>query len=257
MRSCAKHPLILPRRSSTAAASDGPVHCGSSGPVWGRADLRRAADRPSTYHRHHARQIDPTPRPARAQRDDDLRLAIQRVYDEHHQVYGSRTVWKQLRRQGVRVARCTVGRLMRAMGLAGAVRGRTGVTTTQAGAEHRAADLVDRQFVAPRRISSGLGLHVRRDVERIRLCGVHRRRLRAAPRGLAGVQFAAHRLRARRGEQFVEHVHGVNVEQARQGTPIVMGGQFRSPDSLRELTTQPPCDSKPVLVPQTGVDNPF
>ncbi len=105
---------------------------------------------PSTYHRHHARQIDPTQRPARAQRDDDLRLAIQRVYDEHHQVYGPRKVWKQLRRQGVRVARCTVGRLMRAMGLAGAVRGRTWVTTTQAGAEHRPADLVDRQFVATR-----------------------------------------------------------------------------------------------------------
>jgi len=105
---------------------------------------------PSTYHRHHARQIDPTQRPARARRDDDLRLEIQRVYDEHHQVYGPRKVWKQTRREGVRVARCTVGRLMRARGLAGAVRGRGWVTTTQAGAEHRPADLVDRQFVATR-----------------------------------------------------------------------------------------------------------
>ena len=105
---------------------------------------------PSTYHRHHARQIDPTQRPARAQRDAALRLEVQRVYDEHHQVYGPRKVWKQLRREGIRVARCTVGRLMRAMGLAGAVRGRAWVTTTQAGAEHRPADLVDRQFVATR-----------------------------------------------------------------------------------------------------------
>ena len=105
---------------------------------------------PSMYHGHHARQIDPTQRPARAQRDDDLRREIQRVYDEQHQVYGPRKVWKHCAAKGVRVARCTVGRLMRAMGLAGAVRGRTWVTTTQAGAESRPADVVDWQFVATR-----------------------------------------------------------------------------------------------------------
>ena len=79
---------------------------------------------PSTYHRQRAAQVDPSRRSARAQRDDARRAEIQRVYDEHHQVYGPRKVWKQLRREGIRVARCTVGRLMRAMGLAGAVRGR-------------------------------------------------------------------------------------------------------------------------------------
>ena len=105
---------------------------------------------PSTYHRHRAAQVDPTRRSARAQRDDALRLEIQRVYDEQHQVYGPRKVWKQLRREGFCVARCTVGRLMRAMGLEGAGRGRAWITTTHAGNGSRPADLVDRQFVATR-----------------------------------------------------------------------------------------------------------
>ena len=105
---------------------------------------------PSTYHRHRHQRTDPTRRSARAQRDDHLRVEIQRGYDEHQQVYGPRKVWKQLRRDGVRVARCTVARLMRAMGLAGAVRGRAWITTTRAGEGGRPVDLVARQFVAPR-----------------------------------------------------------------------------------------------------------
>ena len=105
---------------------------------------------PSTYHRHRARRVDPGRRSARAHRDEVLRREIQRVFEAHHQVYGPRKVWKQLRREGVRVARCTVGRLMRAMGLAGAVRGRAWITTTRAADGSRPADLVDRQFVATR-----------------------------------------------------------------------------------------------------------
>ena len=105
---------------------------------------------PSTYHRHRHQRTNPTRRFARAQRDDQLRVEIQRVYDEHQQVYGPRKVWKQLRRDGVRVARCTVARLMRAMGLAGAVRGRAWITTTHAGEGGRPVDLVDRAFVATR-----------------------------------------------------------------------------------------------------------
>ena len=62
---------------------------------------------PSTYHRHRAGQLDPARRSARAQRDDVLRVEIQRVYDEHHQVYGPRKVWKQLRRERIPAARCT------------------------------------------------------------------------------------------------------------------------------------------------------
>ena len=101
-------------------------------------------------HRHRHQRTHPTRRSARAQRDDQLRVEIQRVYDEHQQVYGPRKVWKQLRRDGVRVARCTVARLMRAMGLTGAVRGRAWVTTTHAGEGDRPVDLVDRRFVATR-----------------------------------------------------------------------------------------------------------
>ena len=71
---------------------------------------------PSTYHRLRAAQVDPTRRSARTQRDDALHPEIQRVYDEHHQVCGPRKVWKQLRREGFRAARYTVGRLMRLAG---------------------------------------------------------------------------------------------------------------------------------------------
>ena len=105
---------------------------------------------PSTYHRHHRQQCDPTRRSERAQRDDALRGEIQRVWNAHHQVYGPRNVWKQLKREGHRVARCTVGRLMRAMGLQGAARGRAWITTTHASEGARPRDLVDRQFVATR-----------------------------------------------------------------------------------------------------------
>jgi len=106
---------------------------------------------PSTYFRCRAQQQDPTTRSARAQRDDDLRVEIQRVYDANFQVYGPRKVWRELRRTGVDVARCTVVRLMQAMGLAGAVRGRAWVTTTQSQpALDRPRDLVDRQFEATR-----------------------------------------------------------------------------------------------------------
>src|SRR5690606_22953835 len=86
---------------------------------------------PSTYYRVRAQQEDATKRPARAIRDDELRGLIQRVYDENFGVYGPRKVWRQLRREGHNVARCTVERLMRAMGLAGAVRGRAWKITTQ------------------------------------------------------------------------------------------------------------------------------
>jgi transposase InsO family protein len=106
---------------------------------------------PSTYFRVRAQQQDPTQRPTRAIRDDELRRLIQRVYDENFGVYGPRKVWRQLRREGHIVARCTVERLMRAMGLSGAVRGRAWVTTTQSQpALDRPADLVDRTFVATR-----------------------------------------------------------------------------------------------------------
>ena len=106
---------------------------------------------PSTYFLHQVQQRDASRRSDRSQRDDELRVAIQRVWDEHEQVYGPRKVWKQLRRDGVTVARCTVERLMHTMGLRGTSRGRAWRVTTQAdAAAGRPADLVDRQFTATR-----------------------------------------------------------------------------------------------------------
>lgn len=106
---------------------------------------------PSTYFRHKAQHADPGRRAARARRDDELRAIIRRIWTEHFQVYGPRKVWRQMGRDGLRVARCRVRRLMRAMGLAGAVRGRAWVTTTQSPtAAQRPPDLVERDFTATR-----------------------------------------------------------------------------------------------------------
>jgi putative transposase len=105
---------------------------------------------PSTYWRHKRQQADPTRRSARAQRDDDLKAAIQRVWHEQEQVYGADKVWRQLRREGVVTARCTVARLMQVLGLRGVVRGQRAVVTTRPDPVAVVADLVDRQFTASR-----------------------------------------------------------------------------------------------------------
>src|SRR3982074_696852 len=104
---------------------------------------------PSTYFRHKAQQADPSRRSARAQFDDVLKAIIRRIWTEQHQVYGPRKVWKQMGREGLRAARCRVRRLMRAMGLAGAVRGRAWAATTQSHPDaQRPTDLVERDFTA-------------------------------------------------------------------------------------------------------------
>jgi transposase InsO family protein len=104
---------------------------------------------PSTYYLQKAREADPARRSVRAQQDDHWRAEIRRVFDTNHQVYGPRKVWRQLRREGQDVARCTVERLMRAMGLQGVVRGRAWMTTTEAAdAAAQVPDLVDRVFTA-------------------------------------------------------------------------------------------------------------
>jgi putative transposase len=105
---------------------------------------------PSTYFRRTVQQQDATKRSARAQRDDTLRAAIQRVWDDNEQVYGPRKVWRQLRREQIEAARCTVERLMRTMGLRGTSRGGAWTITTQADPAERPTDLVDRQFTATR-----------------------------------------------------------------------------------------------------------
>jgi putative transposase len=106
---------------------------------------------PSTYFRHKVQHADPSRRSARARFDDVLKAIIRRIWTEQHQVYGPRKVWKQMGREGFRAARCRVRRLMRELGLAGAVRGRAWVTTTQVDpTTGRPSDLVDRHFTATR-----------------------------------------------------------------------------------------------------------
>ncbi|EZD39057.1 transposase [Escherichia coli O111:NM str. K6890] len=104
---------------------------------------------PSTYYHCQQQRHHPDKRSACAQRDDWLKKEIQRVYDENHQVYGVRKVWRQLLREGIRVARCTVARLMAVMGLAGVLRGKK-VRTTISRKAVAAGDRVNRQFVAER-----------------------------------------------------------------------------------------------------------
>lgn len=104
---------------------------------------------PATYYEHRSRRRDPAKRPARAKRDEELMPEIQRVYDENLEVYGAEKIWRQLGREGTPVARCTVERLMRAIGLRGAVRGRAfKVTTTSDKSAPRPLDLVERRFQA-------------------------------------------------------------------------------------------------------------
>jgi len=106
---------------------------------------------PSLYYELHARQRDPDRQPARARREDVLRHQIRRVWHEEREVYGARKVWKQLQRAGEPVARCTVERLMRQLGLHGVIRGRKGKKTTcPTSAASRPPDLVTRRFVATR-----------------------------------------------------------------------------------------------------------
>jgi len=105
---------------------------------------------PSTYYEAKAREKDPERFSVRARRDQVMRQSIRRVWDENRQVYGPRKVWRQLRREGTPVARCTVERLMRGMGLQGVVRGRKFKTTNGDDRAMRPLDLVQRHFTATR-----------------------------------------------------------------------------------------------------------
>ena len=105
---------------------------------------------PSQYYEHKARQGDPSRIPLRRQRDAELCSEIQRVHAENFQVYGARKVWRQLKREDIRVARCTVERLMRSQGLQGVVRGRKCRTTIADAAAERPLDRVNREFKATR-----------------------------------------------------------------------------------------------------------
>jgi hypothetical protein len=183
---------------------------------------------PSTYHAHDARRVDPSRVPARAQRDAVLCAQIRRVWEENFQVYGVRKVWRQLKREGLEVARCTVARLMRQMGLKGVVRGKPVKTTISdratpcppcggsplAGSEGTGCRVgsasrgcaKDGSDTEPRKPGGpgepsvpgttpeclvGRRFHGRRDVARLRLRGVGHRHVCPSDRGLAGATHAS------------------------------------------------------------------
>ena len=100
---------------------------------------------PSTYYAAKSRPLS-----ARATRDEQLKTQIRHVFDTNRGVYGARKIWRQLHRDSIEVARCTVERLMGELGIAGVVRGKPRRTTKPDESAARPADLVDRQFAATR-----------------------------------------------------------------------------------------------------------
>ena len=105
---------------------------------------------PSSYHTHAARLADASKRSARARRDDALRAQIERVHAASFGLYGSRKIWHQMRREGIKVAKCTVERLMRTMGLAGIRRGKKTITTVSNPKAPCPLDKVNRVFKVSR-----------------------------------------------------------------------------------------------------------
>jgi putative transposase len=128
------------RRSSTADPADDRLHKDRFGvePI-----CRVLPIAPSTYHNAHRRLAT-----ARAVRDSKLKAEIARIHAEHFGVYGARKVWRQLHREGIAVARCTVERLMGELGLEGVRRGKARRTTMADTAAVRPVDLVERDFSA-------------------------------------------------------------------------------------------------------------
>jgi putative transposase len=104
---------------------------------------------PSTYHDHAAKRADPSKLSARARRDASLQTDIKRVWNANFQVYGVRKVWRQLQREAIAAPRCQVARLMKRMGLAGAVRSKMVKTTHSDKSTPCPLDRVNRQFRAP------------------------------------------------------------------------------------------------------------
>lgn len=105
---------------------------------------------PSTYYEYKAKQTDDTRQSPRQKRDAALRVEISRVWNDNFMVYGARKVWLQLKREGYLIARCTIERLMRQMGLHGVIRGKAKRTTVASDRDERPLDLVHRAFHAER-----------------------------------------------------------------------------------------------------------
>ncbi|UWQ47293.1 IS3 family transposase [Leisingera aquaemixtae] len=104
---------------------------------------------PSTYYEHLAQRADPARLSDRARRDAALRPEILRVFEENWRVYGVRRIWRQLQREGFTVARCTVARLMKSMGIQGIIRGKPHKTTVPDKKAPCPLDKVNRQFRVP------------------------------------------------------------------------------------------------------------
>lgn len=151
---------------------------------------------PSTYHDHVAKGRDPSRLSARAKRDEELTVEVRRVFEENFRVYGVRKVWRQLRREGFDVAGCAVSRLMRQMGLEGAIRGKPVKTTISDKAAPCPLDQVNSSMPGPEQ-ALALRLHLCRDLGRLRLCRLRHRRLCPSHRRLAGEQDRPCRLRSR------------------------------------------------------------
>ena len=137
---------------------------------------------PSTYHAHVALRIDAGKRSARGRRDAELKVEVQRVFAENFGVYGARKVWRQLRREGFAVARCTVERLMANLGLQGVIRGKHVRTTIS----DKAAPCPARSCQPPVPCADAehalaIRLYLRRHLDRLRLCS-----LRAYARRIIG-----------------------------------------------------------------------
>jgi transposase InsO family protein len=105
---------------------------------------------PSTYYEHKTRARDPDRRSDRAKRDERLNVEIKRVWEDNFRVYGARKVWLQLNRDGIEIARCTVARLMKVLGIQGVRRGRRIVTTVPDELLERPRDAVNRDFAVSR-----------------------------------------------------------------------------------------------------------
>ena len=104
---------------------------------------------PSTYHERVAQRRDPSRLSPRAQRDEAMKVEVRRVFDANFKVYGVRKVWRQMQREGFDIARCTVERLMRDLGLQGVIRGKPFKTTVSDKTAPCPLDQVNRQFHAP------------------------------------------------------------------------------------------------------------
>lgn len=150
---------------------------------------------PSTYHAHVAGRASPARLSVRSRRDRALQEDVRRVFDQNFRVYGVRKVWRQLVREGHDVARCTVERLMKRMGLQGVIRGKPIKTTIGDKGAPCPLDRVNRQFGARPQQAVAVRLHLCGNMERLRLCRLRHRRLRAAYRWMAGVPDRTCRLR--------------------------------------------------------------